>query len=85
MTFDVHFSLFISMDGVYAENRLEQFQRISMDGVYAENRLERFQYTIHYSLFLLSNILFKSANGLNFAAGALAPSSAIPLLAKASV
>ncbi len=28
--------IFISMDGVYAENCLEQFQRISMDGV-AEN------------------------------------------------
>jgi hypothetical protein len=34
---------FISMDGVYADNCLEQFQRISMGGVYAENRLERFQ------------------------------------------
>ena len=31
------------MDGVYAENCLEQFQRISMDGVYAENCLEQFQ------------------------------------------
>ena len=31
------------MDGVYAKNCLEQFQRISMDGVCAENRLERFQ------------------------------------------
>ena len=31
------------MDGVYAENRREQFQRISMDGVYAENRREQFQ------------------------------------------
>ncbi len=84
MTFDVHFSFFISMDGVYAENCREQFQRISMDGVYAENRLERFQCTFHFSL-SLPIILFKSANGLNFAAGALAPSSAIPLLAKASV
>ena len=31
------------MDGVYAENRRERFQRISMDGVYAENRREQFQ------------------------------------------
>jgi hypothetical protein len=42
------YSLFISMDGVYAENRQERFQRISMDGVYAENRRERFQCTFHY-------------------------------------
>jgi len=32
------------MDGVYAENCMEQFQYISMDGVYAENCMEQFQY-----------------------------------------
>jgi len=35
---DTQYSFYIiSIDGVYAVNCLEQFQRIAMDGAYAEN------------------------------------------------
>ena len=41
------FLFFISMDGVYTENRLERFWCISMDGVYTENRLAAILVHLH--------------------------------------
>ena len=48
----LHYSLFISMDGVAENSSLHFLHFPHPCGSYAENRLERFQCIFHYSLFI---------------------------------